>query len=76
MLFRSPTLIVRGGDKDYDHPKRTSFEIHALIKGSTLIDPPWPEDAWEAASAAMASGGSLFDFWQLGAPAFLQFIDA
>jgi pimeloyl-ACP methyl ester carboxylesterase len=75
--IKVPTLIVRGGEKDYDHPKRTSFEIHALIKGSTLIEPPWPEDAWEAASAARNAGrGSLFDFWQLGAPAFLKFIDA
>ena len=75
--IKVPSLIVRGGEKDYDHPKRTSFEIHALIKGSTLIEPPWPEDAWEAASAARNAGrGSLFDFWQLGAPAFLKFIDA
>jgi 2-hydroxy-6-oxonona-2,4-dienedioate hydrolase len=75
--IKVPALIVRGGEKDYDHPKRTSFEIHALINGSTLIEPPWPEDAWEAASAARNAGqGSLFDFWQLGAPAFLKFIDA
>jgi pimeloyl-ACP methyl ester carboxylesterase len=75
--IKVPTLIVRGGEKDFDHPKRTSFEIHALIKGSTLIEPPWPENAWEAASAARNAGqGSLFDFWQLGAPAFLKFIDA
>jgi 2-hydroxy-6-oxonona-2,4-dienedioate hydrolase len=74
--IKVPTLIVRGGEKDYDHPKRTSFEIHALIKGSTLIEPPWPEDAWEVASVEMSAGrGSLFDFWQLGAPAFLKFID-
>ena len=41
-----PTLIIRGGAKDYDHPPRTSMEVHSLIKGSILIDPPWPEDAW------------------------------
>jgi 2-hydroxy-6-oxonona-2,4-dienedioate hydrolase len=71
-----PTLIVRGGEKDYDHPKRTSMEINALIKGSTLIEPPWPEDAWEKAALELAAGrGSLFGFWQLGAPEFLKFID-
>ncbi len=43
-----PTLVVRGGAKDYDHPPRTSFEVHSLIKGSRLIDPPWPEDAWKS----------------------------
>lgn len=75
--IKVPTLIVRGGEKDYDHPKRTSFEINALIQGSQLIEPPWPEDAWEVAMEDMVAGrGSLFDFWQLGAPAFLKFIDA
>ncbi len=74
--IKVPTLIVRGGEKDYDHPKRTSFEVHALIKGSRLIEPPWPEDAWErAAEATVAGTGSLFDFWVKGAPAFLEFIN-
>jgi 2-hydroxy-6-oxonona-2,4-dienedioate hydrolase len=74
--IKVPTLIVRGGAKDYDHPPRTSFEVHALIKGSRLIEPPWPEDAWEVASAASQEGkGSAFDFWHLGAPDFLKFID-
>ncbi len=73
--IKCPTLVVRGGAKDYDHPPRTSFEVHSLIKGSRLIDPPWPEDAWEVASAgAQAGKGSVFDFWHLGAPTFLDFI--
>ncbi|MFI5045701.1 MAG: alpha/beta fold hydrolase [Acidimicrobiia bacterium] len=71
-----PTLIIRGGEKDFDHPKRTSFEVHALIKGSRLIEPPWPEDAWEQASAARAAGtGALFGPWVEAAPALLDFID-
>ena len=45
-----PTLIIRGGENDWDHPKRTSLEVSCLIKGSKLIDPPWPEDAWERAA--------------------------
>ena len=49
-----PTLIIRGGENDMDHPKRTSLEISCLIKGSTLIDPPWPEDAWERAGEKRA----------------------
>jgi len=47
--IKVPTLVIRGGEDDYDHPKRTSLEVHALIKGSRLIEPPWPEDAWERA---------------------------
>lgn len=71
-----PTLIIRGGEKDYDHPKRTSFEVHALIKGSRLIEPPWPEDAWERAGEAWAAGtGALFGPWVEAAPALLAFID-
>jgi pimeloyl-ACP methyl ester carboxylesterase len=71
-----PTLIVRGGEDDHDHPKRTSFEVHSLIKGSRLIEPPWPEDAWERAVEATNEGrGSLFDPWVLAAPALLEFID-
>jgi 2-hydroxy-6-oxonona-2,4-dienedioate hydrolase len=70
-----PTLIIRGGEKDYDHPKRTSFEVHALIKGSRLVEPPWPEDAWEQAVKATTAGtGSLFDPWVKAAPTILDFI--
>ncbi|MEV6164876.1 alpha/beta hydrolase [Streptomyces sp. NPDC052052] len=74
--IRVPTLVVRGGEEDIDHPKRTSFEVHALIKGSRLIDPPWPEDAWERAQEARDAGrGSIFDPWMEAVPTFLDFID-
>jgi len=65
-----------GGESDYDHPKRTSYEVHALIKGSRLIEPPWPEDAWERAAAASAAGsGTLFGPWVQAAPVLLDFIN-
>jgi 2-hydroxy-6-oxonona-2,4-dienedioate hydrolase len=71
-----PTLIIRGGAKDFDHPKRTSYVVHALIRDSVLVDPPWPEDAWERAmDAALAGTGSLFDPWQQAAPVLLDFFD-
>jgi 2-hydroxy-6-oxonona-2,4-dienedioate hydrolase len=71
-----PTLIIRGGVGDFDHPKRTSMEVHCLIKGSRLIEPPWPEDAWErAAEAASAGTGSLFDPWVQAAPVLLDFMN-
>ena len=70
-----PTLIVRGGVGDYDHPKRTSLEVYSLIKGSRLIEPPWPEDAWEQAAKNTAAGtGALFDPWVHAAPALLDFM--
>ncbi|MEW2355749.1 alpha/beta hydrolase [Spirillospora sp. NPDC029432] len=73
--IRVPTLIIRGGERDFDHPKRTSYEVHCLIKGSRLIEPPWPEDAWEAARAAERRGeGSVFDPWVQAAAVLLDFI--
>ena len=74
-----PTLIIRGGENDWDHPKRTSLEVSCLIKGSTLIDPPWPEDAWERAGEERAPGKvkhfNMFDTWVQAAPAILEFLD-
>lgn len=77
--IRVPTLIIRGGENDLDHPKRTSLEVSCLIKGSTLIDPPWPEDAWERAGGEQAQGKVdrwiMFDTWVQAAPAILKFLD-
>ena len=76
--IKVPTLIIRGGENDWDHPKRTSLEVSCLIKGSKLIDPPWPEDAWERASEERAAGRvqhfNMFDTWVLAAPAILEFL--
>jgi hypothetical protein len=73
-----PTLIIRGGENDWDHPKRTSLEVSCLIKGAKLIDPPWPEDAWERAGEKFAASGGtefcLFDTWVQAAPAILDFV--
>jgi pimeloyl-ACP methyl ester carboxylesterase len=70
-----PTLIIRGGENDVDHPKRTSLEVSCLIKGSKLIEPPWPEDAWERAMQAVLAGtGALFEPWVKAAPVILDFV--
>jgi pimeloyl-ACP methyl ester carboxylesterase len=74
--IRIPTLIIRGGAADMHHPKRTSLEVSCLVEGSKLIEPPWPEDAWESNSAARARGEDKhpFDPWVLAAPAILDFL--
>jgi pimeloyl-ACP methyl ester carboxylesterase len=71
-----PTLIIRGGENDWDHPKRTSLEVSCLIKGSELIDPPWAEDAWERAGEKFTATGKfcLFDTWVKAAPPILDFL--
>ena len=69
-----PTMIIRGGVDDLDHPKRTSLEVQCLIRGSELVEPPWPEDAWERSTAAQANGtGNRFDPWIQAAPLLLEF---
>jgi 2-hydroxy-6-oxonona-2,4-dienedioate hydrolase len=69
-----PTMIIRGGENDLDHPKRTSMEVHCLVKDSILVEPPWPEDAWERAVLASARGtGNIFDPWVHAAPLILDF---
>jgi len=77
--IKVPTLIIRGGEDDWDHPKRTSLEVSCLIKGSELIDPPWPEDAWEQAAKDNAQGKvkhfNMFDTWVQAAPSILKFLD-
>jgi 2-hydroxy-6-oxonona-2,4-dienedioate hydrolase len=76
--IKVPTLIIRGGENDWDHPKRTSLEVSCLIKGSMLIDPPWPEDAWERAAEDRAQGKvkrlNMFDTWVQAAPPILEFL--
>jgi 2-hydroxy-6-oxonona-2,4-dienedioate hydrolase len=74
--IKVPTLIIRGGEKDIDHPKRTSLEVSCLIEGSELIDPPWREDAWEHASHERHKHDHyiMFEYWPQAAPAMLEFI--
>jgi 2-hydroxy-6-oxonona-2,4-dienedioate hydrolase len=76
--IKVPTLIIRGGENDWDHPKRTSLEVSCLIKGSKLIDPPWPEAAWERAAEDRAQGKvkrfNRFDTWVQAAPPILEFL--
>jgi 2-hydroxy-6-oxonona-2,4-dienedioate hydrolase len=74
--IKIPTLIIRGGEKDIDHPKRTSLEVNCLIEGSKLIDPPWREDAWEHASRERHKYDHyiMFEYWVQAAPAMLDFI--
>ncbi|MFG1924511.1 alpha/beta fold hydrolase [Cryptosporangium sp. NPDC048952] len=77
--IRVPTLIIRGGKDDWYHPKRTSLEVSCLIEGSVVIDPPWPEDAWERATEDRAAGRvdryNMFDTWVQAAPSILKFLD-
>jgi pimeloyl-ACP methyl ester carboxylesterase len=69
-----PTLIFRSGDSDPYHTRATSERLHALIPGSTLVEPPWGDREWiERSAAARAGTGNLFERWPLLAPQLLNF---
>lgn len=73
--IKAPTLIIRGGAKDINHPKRTSLEVSCLIENSTLAEPPWREDAWEHEAQLRVRGeAGIFDYWVQGVPLILDFI--
>jgi 2-hydroxy-6-oxonona-2,4-dienedioate hydrolase len=73
--LKAPTMIIRSGENDDDHPKRTSIEVHGLIKGSKLIEPPWDENAWNDSARERSQGrGEIFAEWVEAAPAILEFV--
>jgi pimeloyl-ACP methyl ester carboxylesterase len=69
-----PTLILRNGESDMSHPRRTSDLLHRLLPGSTMADPPWSGDEWnQRVIANRKKEGGLVDRWVLLAPAILEF---
>lgn len=72
--IKVPTMIIRAGRGDQDHPTRTSLDVAFQIKGSKLVEPRWPEDAWEQGVVASMNGtGNIFDSWYQAAPDILAF---
>jgi pimeloyl-ACP methyl ester carboxylesterase len=69
-----PTLIFRSGESDPYHTRATSEQVHALIPGAQLAEPPWGDREWiERSDAARAGTGGLFERWPLLAPQLLDF---
>jgi pimeloyl-ACP methyl ester carboxylesterase len=69
-----PTLIFRSGASDPYHTRATSEQVHALIPGAQLVEPPWGDREWiERSDAARAGTGGLFERWALLAPQLLDF---
>ena len=69
-----PTLVFRSGASDPYHTRATSEQLHGLIAGSTLVEPPWGDDEWIRRSDAARSGqGHLFERWPRLAPQLLAF---
>lgn len=71
---RAATLVFRSGASDPHHTRATSEHVHALIKGSQLVEPPWGDSEWNERSLASKEGrGFLFERWPLLAPQLLEF---
>jgi hypothetical protein len=69
-----PTLIFRSGASDPHHTRATSENLHAVIPGSQLVEPPWGDNEWnERGDAAREGTGALFERWPLLAPQLLDF---
>lgn len=69
-----PTLVFRSGASDPHHTRSTSEQVHALINGSRLVEPPWGDTEWNERSQASREGrGFLFERWPLLAPQLLEF---
>ena len=76
-LATIPVLVFRSGESDPHHTRATSEALHELIPGSSMVEPPWPDDEWNQRMAAAANGsGRLFERWPLLAPQILEFIGA
>jgi len=69
-----PTLIFRSGASDPHHTRATSENLHAVIPGSQLVEPPWGDNEWnERGDTARDGTGALFERWPLLAPQLLEF---
>lgn len=70
LALKMPTLVFRSGISDPHHPRATTDEVHALIRNSTYVDPPWGDREW--IDRMLDSKNGLFKNWGQLAP---QIID-
>ena len=66
-------MVLRSGKSDLSHPRKTSEEVHALIRGATIAEPPWPDNEWLSRQDAARKGEGLFQNWPRLAPQILDF---
>jgi pimeloyl-ACP methyl ester carboxylesterase len=71
--LRVPTMVLRSGSSDLSHTRKASEEVHALIPGATIAEPPWPDNEWNMRGAARTKGEGLFGNWPKLAPQILDF---
>jgi hypothetical protein len=68
-----PLVVVRGDPRDHNHPESVTRHVRTLVRGSRLVEPPWPDGEWIRVTTAWANGeGELFEHWPLLAPVLLD----
>ncbi|MBO0731294.1 MAG: alpha/beta hydrolase [Acidimicrobiaceae bacterium] len=72
--IKVPTLVFRSGEADAYHTRATSEAVAALIPGSRLVEPPWPDAEWHDGQVRRAHGEQrgAFERWPLLAPQLLS----
>lgn len=68
-----PVMVLRSGESDINHPRATSEDIHRLIPGATIADPPWGDREWIERQLAHFEGEGLFVRWPSLAKQILEF---
>ena len=66
-----PVLIFRSGHSDPHHPRYTTEQVHALIPGAQMVEPPWGDREWLDRMADAENG--LFLNWGKLAPQLAAF---
>lgn len=69
--LKMPVLIFRSGQSDPHHPRYTTEQVHALIPGSQMVEPPWGDREWLDRMADPENG--LFCSWGQLAPQLAEF---
>jgi pimeloyl-ACP methyl ester carboxylesterase len=68
--LKIPVLVFRSGKSDFNHPRATSEDLHAMISGAQIVDPPWGDREWIDRTEDPTA---LFKRWPLLTPQLLEF---
>lgn len=72
-----PVLVFRSGLSDMAHTRATSEWTHAMLPNSRMVEPPWPDQEWNACGMVPDEPGrGRFERWPLLAPQLTAFFEA
>jgi hypothetical protein len=71
--MRMPTMVLRSGKSDLHHTRKASEDVQALIPGSIMAEPPWPDNEWNMRQVAGTKGEGLFANWPKLTPQIVEF---